>query len=302
MISTGVSFACGVTTSSAVYCWGDNEAGTLGDGTFTSSNTPVAVAGGLSFSMVSAGLGHTCGVTTAGAGYCWGYNFYGQLGSGTNSGPQTCVTNGLSCSPIPVAVAGGLSFATVSAGWWTSCGVTVSGAAYCWGSNAHGSLGDGTDWPLVSRSSPVAVLGGLAFAAVYPSQWGSCGLATSGVVYCWGETPNGGVDQCTEYVRPWDAPLSPTKLVACNRRPATLPGGLILASLADWGGKCGITQAGAAYCWGSTPVALGGGHTFAVISASCGVATGGVAYCWGSNLGDGTTNSSTLPVKVAGQP
>jgi alpha-tubulin suppressor-like RCC1 family protein len=36
------------------------------------------------------------------------------------------------------------------------------------------------------------------------------------------------------------------------------------------------------------------------------VTTGGVAYCWGANnfgaLGDGTTNNSMVPVKVAGQP
>ena len=54
----------------------------------------------------------------------------------------------------------------------------------------------------------------------------------------------------------------------------------------------------------------GGGLTFATLSAgltsTCGVTPAGVANCWGANvyggLGEGTTISSSVPVKVAGQP
>ena len=95
-LSVAVYGACGVTTGGAAYCWGDNTYGKLGNGTTTSSATPVAVSGGLSFATVSAGLGSSCGVTTGGAAYCWGG---GGLGNGSTSYSLT-----------PVAVSGGLSF------------------------------------------------------------------------------------------------------------------------------------------------------------------------------------------------
>src|SRR2546425_653085 len=152
-VSGGTLYTCGVTTSGAAYCWGINNYGQGGNGTTTYSFlTPVAVSGGLTFTVVSAASLHTCGVTTSGAAYCWGQNGYGQLGNGTTTSSTT-----------PVAVSGGLTFAAVSAVLLHTCGVTTSGAAYCWGYNGCGELGNGTT---TSSGTPVAVSGGLTFAAV----------------------------------------------------------------------------------------------------------------------------------------
>jgi hypothetical protein len=94
----------------------------------------VPVSGGLTFMTVSGGLYYfTCGATTAHAAYCWGSNFYGQFGNGTTISSTT-----------PVAVSGGLSFASVVAGYFSACGVTTNGGAYCWGNNPNGELGNGT--------------------------------------------------------------------------------------------------------------------------------------------------------------
>src|SRR5439155_24488068 len=75
--------------------------------------------------------------STTGAAYCWGFNSGGQLGDGTTTDRF---------SPTPVA--GGVTFAALSAGnngaGGHTCGVTTSGAAYCWGHNGNGQLGDGT--------------------------------------------------------------------------------------------------------------------------------------------------------------
>ena len=140
------SHTCALNTSGAAYCWGSNFGGQLGDGTIANRLVPTPVAGGLTFAALSAGYTHTCGVATSGAGYCWGGesgHIYGQLGDGTT-------TQRL----VPTGVVGGLSFAAVSTGSWHTCGVTTSGAAYCWGENLFGELGDGTT---TQRLVPTAV-------------------------------------------------------------------------------------------------------------------------------------------------
>ena len=140
---------CGITTSGAAFCWGDNLFGELGnnDGSTTKRTTPVAVFGGLTFSAISANEYHTCGIKTGGAAYCWGYNLKGQLGDGTT-------TDRL----VPVAVAGGLSFASLAPGDgdYHMCAVTSGRGAYCWGDGSFGAIGDGGS---TSRLTPTAVAG-----------------------------------------------------------------------------------------------------------------------------------------------
>jgi alpha-tubulin suppressor-like RCC1 family protein len=188
VVSPGTQHTCGVTTVGAAYCWGENSSGQLGTGTTTNSPTPAAVAGGLTFTTVSSADAHTCGLTPAGDAYCWGWSHYGQLGNGTTTGPDTCPIAG-PCSLAPIAVLGGLTFASVSAGSANTCGVTMAGAAYCWGFNAFGQLGNGTTQ---DSAIPVAVSGGLSFASL--SVGGgtfTCGVTTAGAVYCWGDNDAG---------------------------------------------------------------------------------------------------------------
>jgi len=171
-VSAGFAQACGVTTSGAAYCWGDDSLGALGNGSTTNSAAPVAVSGGLSFATVSAGAFFACGVTTGGAAYCWGDDRLGTLGNGSTT----------TYSATPVAVSGGLSFATVSAGLAQACGVTTGGAAYCWGRDLTGTI----------HATPVAVSGGLSFATVSAGDYfNTCGVTSGGAAYCWGDNALG---------------------------------------------------------------------------------------------------------------
>jgi alpha-tubulin suppressor-like RCC1 family protein len=142
-ISAGFAHTCGILTSNAAVCWGENENGQLGNGSTTDAVAPIAVSGGFQFKSISAGYRHTCAITTAGAAYCWGDNALGQLGDGTTTDRFT-----------PRAVSGGLTFMSISAGDTFSCGVTTAGVAYCWGDNEYGQLGSVA---VTGSAVPVAV-------------------------------------------------------------------------------------------------------------------------------------------------
>ncbi len=178
-VSAGGLHTCARTAAGVAYCWGSNSFGQLGDGSGLQQVSPVAVSGGLAFSSVSAGASHTCAVrTTTGAADCWGWNGSGQLGSGNTT-----------ASLVPVAVAGGLSFGSISAaaGEFT-CALTTGGAAYCWGLNDVGQLGSGNNTP---RTTPGAVSGGLTLTSIDAGFSHVSAVAQGGAGYTWGSNGSG---------------------------------------------------------------------------------------------------------------
>jgi alpha-tubulin suppressor-like RCC1 family protein len=180
-VRAGLHHNCGVTTANQAYCWGFDLFGQVGNGTATLAVTsPVEVVGGHSFVAVAAGHVHSCAIALDGAAYCWGEG--SLLGDGS----------GLS-RLAPVQVAGG-PFATaegaLAAGQEHSCALTPTGAAYCWGHNDLGELGDRST---IDRSTPVQVSGGLNFAAISVGVFHTCGATPppAAVAFCWGDDGNG---------------------------------------------------------------------------------------------------------------
>lgn len=290
-ISAGSTATCGITTTDAGYCWGWNSSGQLATGNFVNHNVPVPMLGGLQFKEISTGFPAACGVTTTGAAYCWGTNTNGGLGQGpTPNSSQT---------PLPVS--GGLTFDSVSTGQYHACGVTTTGAAWCWGNNANGGLGDGT---MNQSDVPVAVSGGLTFASVKAGGSYSCGVTTTGVGYCWGGNGYG---------------MLGTGNFADSQVPAAVSGGLTFSQISPGQADhtCGLTTAGVAYCWGrsigggntsNVPVQVTASVTFASITSgvshACALTSAGVAWCWGSGawgaLGNNAVATVAAPVEVLG--
>jgi alpha-tubulin suppressor-like RCC1 family protein len=65
-----------------VACWGHNDNGQVGDGTFADRAAPVAVAGLAGMTHVAMGAGHACAVGAGGTVACWGDGRFGELGDG----------------------------------------------------------------------------------------------------------------------------------------------------------------------------------------------------------------------------
>ena len=85
-VDTGQSHTCAIASDNSLWCWGDNSAGQLGDGTHTAQALPVrVVVPGQSWASVKAGLSHTCALSLDGDIWCWGDNGDGQLGIGSNT-------------------------------------------------------------------------------------------------------------------------------------------------------------------------------------------------------------------------
>ncbi len=202
-----------------------------------------------------------------------------------------------------------LAFAQVSVGILHSCGLTLTGFAYCWGSNDVGQLGDSTR---IERPQPGLVAGGLTFTQLSAGGDHTCGLASGGTVYCWGSNFTGQLGDSSIEIRDRPTPI----------RSAS---GLIFSQVSAGSfHTCGLTTTNEAYCWGSNvfgalgdgtrnlelaPVPVSGGLHFTQVSAggvhTCGIAAGNVAYCWGWNgggqVGDSSTATRLTPTPVYGE-
>jgi alpha-tubulin suppressor-like RCC1 family protein len=145
-VSLGKRHGCAVRrTTGALYCWGWNAYGQLGNNTTTSSTSPVLIDSGNAYSAVGVGMYHSCGVRTSGALYCWGENADGQLGQGNT-------TDRL----VPTRVGTGSNWYSPAIGYFFGCASQVDRTVWCWGNNGTGQLGQGT---LTDNSSPVQVPG-----------------------------------------------------------------------------------------------------------------------------------------------
>jgi alpha-tubulin suppressor-like RCC1 family protein len=182
-----------------VICMGLNFGGELGYGPLeTSSYNPIyshpdgfklpvgsadtsgnAIGEGIPLSGLAAGGHHTCAFDAVGV-VCWGSNSSGQLGQ---------PAFGFNGHGYPLRASVAVTLVSLVAGGEHTCGLTAAGAAYCWGSNSHGQLGNGTIGG--ANSVAAAVGGGLTFVVLSAGGSHTCGVTPDGSVYCWGANASG---------------------------------------------------------------------------------------------------------------
>lgn len=308
-IAAGGRHTCALTAAGSVFCWGNNDAGQLGDGTETKKNTPVEVVGLTNGARaITAGGAHTCALTTAGGVKCWGANDSGQLGDGTETNATTPVdvlglTNGI---------------IAVEAGGHHTCALSGSGVVKCWGDNEDGQLGDGTT---VDKNTPVDVMGLTRGARVIAAGgYHTCAVTAAGGALCWGDNSQGQLGNGAEADK-----TAPSQVIGLSRDISAISAGSGLVGESESfvsAHTCAVNTAGGVLCWGNNDdgelgaggaidqnipveaagltagigaIAAGGLHT-------CALTTAGAVKCWGDNsqgqLGNGTTIDSLTPVDV----
>ncbi len=187
-LTVGAHHACVRKAGDAVWCWGQNTAGELGDTTQANRPSPVTVGTAVS---VAAGQFFTCSVRADGTVWCSGARKRGRIGNGlgANNDPAPATF------PTPqqvVTARGGPPFQGASqvAAGGVACAV-AGGRVHCWGDNIHGQTGSGA-----GAMTPALVLGadgrpldGIVRVVAHGPR--ACAQHDDGGLSCWGRGIDG---------------------------------------------------------------------------------------------------------------
>lgn len=289
-VKAGALSTCALIDGGTVRCWGGNTIGQLGIGKkvdeYLESYVPVDVAG-------LTGVKKLWNEASAswGGGHSDGYHdtLYAQMADGAMKAwgnNNLMYGNGdYEISAAPVDDAGLAGITDISAYASHACAVWPDKAAKCWGTNAFGVAGIGTDASEAKTPTPVKDF--TDAAAVGCGQNHCCGLKGDGTVSCWGystrgQLGNGGSDKS-------NVPVAVTGLADATQ----------LGISTDT--SCALKKDGSVVCWGNgfgkEPKAVDGATGITALDAqgfTCGIKTDKTVVCWGDNnfgqLGDGTTD------------
>eukprot|EP01116_Phalansterium_solitarium_P017283 TRINITY_DN4217_c0_g2_i1.p1 TRINITY_DN4217_c0_g2~~TRINITY_DN4217_c0_g2_i1.p1 ORF type:complete len:449 (+),score=-79.55 TRINITY_DN4217_c0_g2_i1:564-1910(+) len=184
-IATGDFHSMALLSSGALYAWGYNDKGQLGDGTTVSHNAKAVMPPewiGLNVKAIAAGSRHSLALLSDGTLYSWGSNAYGQLGDGTTTDRYNVT------AVVQPATWTGLNVTAIAAGFAHSMALLSNGTLFSWGFNEFGQLGDGTT---TDRYIAVVVQPetwtGLRVTAITAGSVHSMALLSNGALYAWGK-------------------------------------------------------------------------------------------------------------------
>ena len=223
-VSAGDLYTCARKGDQTLWCWGS---GFLGDGPSIQRSIPGQVTAlGNSVVQVSTGGAATCARKSDGTLWCWGDNEFGIIGDGTTVDRLT-----------PVQVSGlGNTVAEVSVGDLFACARKTDGNVWCWGTNDHGQLGDGST---ADHFTPAVIIGlGKPATQISASGRHACALRNDGALGCWGSNFGGEVGDGTVIDRP-----NPVKV-------SVLPNNVVEVSAGVNHDTCARMGDGRVACWG----------------------------------------------------
>jgi alpha-tubulin suppressor-like RCC1 family protein len=199
-IASGNSTAYAIGSDGKLYAWGVNSNGELGDGTTTSSDTPVQVSlpTGVTPTAIAGGYYSGYAIGSDGKLYSWGENTYGELGDGTTTGSDT---------PVQVSLPTGVRAKALAGGSNTGYAIGSDGKLYAWGFNGDGELGDGSTTgpdicdnvnPCSTAPGQVSLPTGVTATAIAGGLQDGYAIGSDGKLYAWGDNSFGELGDGTD--------------------------------------------------------------------------------------------------------
>jgi alpha-tubulin suppressor-like RCC1 family protein len=264
----GDMFACALTRSGRVFCWGSGSSGELGHGALADSQSPVPVTGLDDAIALAAGADHACAVREDGTVVCWGDDRKAAVGA-KGQGTARPVTVPEISDALDVVLTKDLS-----------CAITRTGVPRCWGHDARQRVA-GRNKP---TKIPTVSLEGVT--GLVPFGKNSCASGPKGALHCWGRYDLATKEGVPSFARPRRTP---------HQGIATL----------TTRGPCALTTSGEARCWrafnemtqgGPSTLVVGGAVTLgAGKSHTCAATEGGRVRCWKERSG-----KAPIPTPVPG--
>ncbi len=217
---------CALDQKQALWCWGRNIAGQLGDGSETWRLKPVQVKLDGKVAQFAVGRSHTCALLEDGKVWCWGSNKHGQSGVSK----VTKITEPTLAQPLD-------KVAEICAGRLHTCARLKSGSVRCWGNNASFQLGNEA---AETSAEAMEVPQMKSAKAIACGAYFTCAIDGKAEVRCWGKPTT------------TDAAA---KLVAKNKGNAAAGlvkglAGVDWIKAGDYHACAGASASGKAWCWG----------------------------------------------------